>query len=1534
MSFNWRRLLPGALLACAFSAGAQTIPCRNTILLTRQDTTTGVTRTFIGSVSFQTTGSVNIQNYDTVFSKKLNGSVYYNGYLWAHDWTGSAASGNFQLLKIDSTTTTSITPSPTLALSGTFNNAGVDAAGVMYLMNGLTLYRFDLTTTTPTYLGTKTCTMSPIEMASGHNWGDLAVDPVSGKMYAWYHPTSGTALPGLYTLDSLTNTSPRFQKVGSQTTGQQYTVGSLFFTDDGQLMGYGATTLGGIHDRLYAIDKATGQLTQYGGTSLPVSQSDGCSCAFRVSLDKSPSIPAVNLQRCGADTFQYTMRTRNYTGTTVSSITFRDTLDSRFYIATSATALQTTLQGIYGGSVSVSIASYGGGANNLITATGLSLSTGTASFSLPVGLNADNFTGATVISQQACLDGLSVNLGGPKEYSDNPLTYEPGDKTPITINISGSRCVPPVADNYTALPFMQGWGATSIPPPVGSDADGTIASYTIVTLPTSYGTLSYCPNAPSACTAGQYVNITSANTSLTTDQVTTLRFDPSGTASGTGSFTFTVTDNSGTVSSAATYRLPVKGAPPVANNIMENSMLNTNAATAIAALSGADADEPTLQNFKILTLPGGSAGTLQLCNPGCTNITANQLIATSDIGNLRFDPLATFTGNASFTYTDIDNSGNVGNTATYTIPVVGTASVQRPPLANNVTSQTLNNSLASTAIPPLRASDLDGWVTGYTIFTVPASGGTLYLCNPSCAAVTANQSIAVADIDKLQFDPLATFTGTATFTFKATDNSSLLSNVATYNIPVINNPPTAANLAYTVPYNVSNTPLPSILGSDKDGTIASYTVTSLPASGTLSLCNPGCVAVTTNQTIATTDVANLAYTPATNSTGTYSFTYTSTDNNSNVSTAATYLLFVNNLAPIAADIINDSMANTRGATSLLSLSATDADGTIAGYTIRSLPPASSGILSLSGTALAVGDAVLPAQLSLLQFDPTANYTGITSFTYTASDNSGNISNVATLQIPITGVGNLPPVAKSIQVNPIAVSAGTTAITALSGTDPDAVTKSIATFVISTVPDATRGVVKYCPLAPSACTSGQMTGISATLSMTISQSATLQFTPNSGYIGPFTFSYTTIDSSGLTSNLALYNIPVTGLAPRVPPIISSSMANTVSATAIPTLTGTDPDGSIAAYVIETIPAATEGVLYLCTPSCAAITAAQEITAANAANLKFDPAAGFAGDVVFNYHALDNHRLRSNAAKYTIPVDAQPPLSKDVTSPKLRNSLGSTSIPALLATGGSTVAGYTVASLPPSTQGVLYLCTPSCAAVTAGQYITIANAGSLQFDPASGYTGDAIFNYYATDGAGNTSNLATYSIPMGTPVALPISGLDLTASLSNVNHALLQWHSDNETGVSHFELERSVDAASFERIAAITASGKESYSRNDDLSTFGGNVYYRVRQVEANGAVQYSKVASVSLTKHVGDVVLTASPNPFGGTLTGSVYAAQSGMATLVLRDVSGRMIVRENVILHEGANAYGLPAQGIAPGMYQLNLYRQGVATQTIKVMRQ
>ncbi len=204
MSFNWRRLLAGALLACAFSAGAQTIPCRNTILLTRQNPANSP-ETFLSSVSFLTSGSVSIINTDTITSKNLNASVYYNGYVWAHDWTGSSSSGNFQLLKIGDQTSSVVTPTPTItnATMGTTNNACVDASGVMYIMSGLNLYMIDLSQATPTVLnsgGSKTCTMSPIQNTTGHNWGDLAVDPTDGTIYAWYHPTSALRSPGFTSL--------------------------------------------------------------------------------------------------------------------------------------------------------------------------------------------------------------------------------------------------------------------------------------------------------------------------------------------------------------------------------------------------------------------------------------------------------------------------------------------------------------------------------------------------------------------------------------------------------------------------------------------------------------------------------------------------------------------------------------------------------------------------------------------------------------------------------------------------------------------------------------------------------------------------------------------------------------------------------------------------------------------------------------------------------------------------------------------------------------------------------------------------------------------------------------------------------------------------------------------------------------------------------------------------------------------------------------------------------------------------------------
>ena len=87
-------------------------------------------------------------------------------------------------------------------------------------------------------------------------------------------------------------------------------------------------------------------------------------------------------------------------------------------------------------------------------------------------------------------------------------------------------------------------------------------------------------------------------------------------------------------------------------------------------------------------------------------------------------------------------------------------------------------------------------------------------------------------------------------------------------------------------------------------------------------------------------------------------------------------------------------------------------------------------------------------------------------------------------------------------------------------------------------------------------------------------------------------------------------------------------------AIPTLSGSDIDGTVASFTIKSLPA--NGTLYL---NGVAVTADQSILAVDADKLTFKPNANWNGDTSFNYAAVDNDgAVDASPATVTIRVDA--------------------------------------------------------------------------------------------------------------------------------------------------------------------------------------------------------------------------------------------------------------------------------------------------------
>ena len=427
------------------------IPCDGSLYFTRQLSSS----TRISSVNVSSTGTVSVSDKVTLNPAiSTNATVYYNGYVFTQNWSPNP----FTLVRIANYNNTTNYTSKTVAKMPNnvdFNNAGVDKNGIMYILSASSdsLYKFDLKNWASDGTGTLTATAVHFSMTAGTRlWGDIAFDPLTNRAYVWYHPSSdpsgGQAVRGLYELKNYTTGTPSIEKVGD---AANYTMGTLFFNERGQLFSYGVAVPGSNQVNFYYIDKSNGHVTQIGSSdSSP--QSDGCECAYRLSLTLTAGNDKgeVAIPNCSKPSdFSIQFAANNSASGGFTGITFAFPLDPRFSFADTKDDIETYLKGIFGSSVAVTLSSSGGGTNNVLNATGLAISGTTANsgnvvnlpFALKIALAAggDQFTNGEKVDFQATFGGLS-DYYGTSEPSSDPLSLFGKKASTITFNKTNDLC--------------------------------------------------------------------------------------------------------------------------------------------------------------------------------------------------------------------------------------------------------------------------------------------------------------------------------------------------------------------------------------------------------------------------------------------------------------------------------------------------------------------------------------------------------------------------------------------------------------------------------------------------------------------------------------------------------------------------------------------------------------------------------------------------------------------------------------------------------------------------------------------------------------------------------------------------------------------------------------------------------------------------------------------------------------------------------------------------------------------------------------
>ncbi len=340
----------------------------------------------------------------------------------------------------------------------------------------------------------------------------------------------------------------------------------------------------------------------------------------------------------------------------------------------------------------------------------------------------------------------------------------------------------------------------------------------------------------------------------------------------------------------------------------------------------------------------------------------------------------------------------------------------------------------------------------------------------------------VGDGQSLLYSPADNFFGEETFTYTINLDGAQSTATVTVQVFPVNDPPTANDDDFTVDTDSTNNFL-NVLGNDDDAPDTNETlrVSSVgsPAHGTVTIAPNG---------------THLLYTPDADFAGTDTFTYTIIDGTGAdaLESQATITIDVEDLPTPTAGNDTATVVEDSDATEIDVLDNDTPETTDAELTIESVSAPPSG-----------GQVTIIENGKKVSYKPPADFQGTDTFTYTVREANGGVT-TATVTVTVTNE-NDPPTAGNDEYT-VLVDDGTQTLEVLENDsllpDPD------GTLEITEVTQGSNG---------------------GTVSITTG-GGSIQYTPEAGFTGTETFTYTLDDGSGETAT-ATVTVNVLEYVPR-------------------------------------------------------------------------------------------------------------------------------------------------------------------------------------------------------------------------------------------------------------------------------------------------------------------------------------------------------------------------------------------------------------------
>ncbi|MEO7045595.1 MAG: T9SS type A sorting domain-containing protein [Ferruginibacter sp.] len=177
------------------------------------------------------------------------------------------------------------------------------------------------------------------------------------------------------------------------------------------------------------------------------------------------------------------------------------------------------------------------------------------------------------------------------------------------------------------------------------------------------------------------------------------------------------------------------------------------------------------------------------------------------------------------------------------------------------------------------------------------------------------------------------------------------------------------------------------------------------------------------------------------------------------------------------------------------------------------------------------------------------------------------------------------------------------------------------------------------------------------------------------------------------------------------------------------------------------------------------------------------------------------------------------------------------------------------------------------------------------------------------------------------SLPLNLLNFTAQLCNTSNICLNWSTVSEVNVDNIVVEKSDDGNSFKPIAVIKALDRigTNYYSSVDKKPLNGNNFYRLKTVDKDGRVTYSKIIEVKFDLPTDIKVL---PNPANNFIT--IYSQQA-IQIVEIANQQGQVLQKS---MAGGVLSKTIDTSSFASGLYYVRIETStGITVKKIIILK-